>query len=171
MKTYYSRLENIGKIIFIVLLIYLAFVSITAPNHWIFLDGANLIIHEAGHPLFMAFGRFAGFLGGTIFQLLVPAIISIYFLFRQQLFSAGFGFFWLGENLVNVSVYMKDATDMALPLVGWGSIHDWNWMFTELGILQHDQMIGGYTYVLGLSVMISSIGFMCWITSSQSLKP
>jgi len=170
MNTYYSRIEIAGKVGFILFLVYLTFVSITSPNHWIFLDGANLIIHEAGHPLFMAFGQFAGFLGGTILQLLVPVIVAIYFLFKQQLYSAGFGVFWFGESLVNVSVYMKDATEMALPLVVSGSIHDWNWIFTELGILQYDHIIGGFTYSLGLLVMMVSISFMSLVTYFQTTR-
>lgn len=156
--------------LFILLLIYLTYTLISVPNHWILLDGANLIIHEAGHPLFMAFGTFAGFLGGTIFQLMVPSLIFVYFILKQQLFSAGFGLFWVGENLVNISVYMKDATEMALPLVGWGAIHDWNWIFSELDILQHDQIIGEFTYGLGLFFIISSIIFMILETYWGALK-
>jgi hypothetical protein len=170
MYQYQSRFEMLFKALFILLLIYLTYILISSPNHWILLDGANLIIHEVGHPLFMAFGTFAGFLGGTIFQLFIPSAIFVYFILKQQLFSAGFGLFWIGENLVNISVYMKDATEMALPLVGWGAIHDWNWMFSELGILKYDQLIGNVTFVMGLFVIGISICVMIALTYLQAME-
>jgi hypothetical protein len=49
-----------------------------------FLHGINLIFHEAGHILFMPFGRFMKILGGSLNQILIPAIVSSYFFFKGQ---------------------------------------------------------------------------------------
>ena len=73
------------------------------------LDNADLVIHEAGHVFFMIFGRFIYMAGGTLMQILLPSLI-IYFFFRNYYITgvqvAGF---WLGQNLINISVYAADA--------------------------------------------------------------
>jgi len=44
-----------------------------------FLDFANLMIHECGHPLFSGFGYTAMILGGTLAELIVPLLCTGYF--------------------------------------------------------------------------------------------
>jgi len=41
------------------------------PYQWHFIDGVNLLIHEAGHIIFMPFGEFISIAGGSLFQLIV----------------------------------------------------------------------------------------------------
>ena len=54
------------------LLIYLR-----SADGWIpVLDSLNLVFHEAGHPLFSPFGETLHILGGTLMQLLVPALVA-----------------------------------------------------------------------------------------------
>ena len=38
------------------------------PQDWRLIDGVNLVIHEAGHILFMPFGEFVMIAGGPLFQ-------------------------------------------------------------------------------------------------------
>src|ERR1700755_2634051 len=88
------------------------------PHRWHFIDGVNLIIHEAGHVVFMPFGEFITVAGGSLFQLIVPAAFALYFYRRGQLFSAALVLFWLGQSLLNVAVYAGDALKVELPLLG-----------------------------------------------------
>ena len=82
---------------------------ITAST-WIFLDFVNLAFHEAGHLVFSFLGATMHFLGGTLGQLLVPGLLMIHFLFRQQQpLGAAFCLWWFGQNFINISVYMADA--------------------------------------------------------------
>src|SRR5262249_30280440 len=62
---------------------------------------------------------------------------------------------WIGENLVNVSVYMADARDLALPLVGGGD-HDWNELFYRFGLLGQESVsvVSGGTRGAGIVVML-----------------
>lgn len=102
---------------------------------WVFLDYVNLAFHEAGHVFLGPFGHTIGFAGGTIFQLLIPAGLSLYFLFkRRSPFAAACCLWWLGESLIGVATYMADARDLELPLVGGGE-HDWNELFYQFGVL------------------------------------
>lgn len=107
-----------------------------------FLDGVNLLLHEAGHVIFMVFGQTAHFLGGTLGQLLFPVGFVAYFLRRGQRFEAIVVGIWFTESLMYTAEYISDARAMALPLVG-GHIHDWNWLLARWGVLRHAETIGG----------------------------
>ena len=126
-----------------------------------FLDRVDLIAHEAGHMLFSWFGEFLMVIGGTLGQLLVPVGILVYFYLRRELYSSSVMLFWVGQNLFNISVYVKDAQAMALPLVSIGggedTIHDWNYLLSKFGLLRWDQTVGSIAYVLGLLTIAASI--------------
>jgi len=107
-----------------------------------FLDGVNLLLHEAGHMFFMVFGQTAHFLGGTLGQLLFPALFAAYFLKRGQRFEACIVGIWFAESLMYSAAYISDARAMVLPLVG-GHIHDWNWLLARWGLLRQAESIGG----------------------------
>lgn len=83
-----------------------------------FLDRVDLIAHEAGHLLFGYFGEFMLVIGGTMGQLLVPLAIGAYFITRLEFYSAVVALFWVGQSFLNISVYVKDAAAMDLPMVG-----------------------------------------------------
>lgn len=50
-----------------------------------FLDGANLLFHEAGHVFFGLFGQTIGMLGGTLGQLVFPVAAGVQFLVPADL--------------------------------------------------------------------------------------
>lgn len=110
-----------------------------------FLDGVNLLIHEAGHVLFSMFGQTLQFLGGSLAQLLFPALFVGYFWRRGQRFEASLVLIWLAESLMYVAKYMGDARAMLLPLVG-GHIHDWNWLLARWGLLDKAEDLGKMTH-------------------------
>lgn len=132
-----------------------------------FLDRVDLIAHEAGHLLFGYFGEFMLVIGGTLGQLLVPAGIAAYFVTRREFYSAAVVSFWLGQNMFNISVYIKDAAAMELPLVSIGggdSVHDWNWLLLKFNVLAWDQTIGNMTFGLGVLIVIASVSLCCWLS-------
>ena len=112
-----------------------------------FMDGVNLLLHEAGHVFFAVFGRTAHFLGGTLGQLLFPAMFAGYFWYKRQRFEAYVVLVWLAESLMYAAEYIGDARRMALPLVG-GHIHDWNWLLTRWRILDKAEELGNFVHVV-----------------------
>src|SRR5688500_14433406 len=54
------------------------------------MHGSLLIFHEAGHVIFMPFGEFLMVLGGSLFQLMVPAFFIAYFARRRDYFAVCF---------------------------------------------------------------------------------
>lgn len=148
-----------GKIVLLIILIYFSFQLFFTPRPWIFIDPLNLMVHETGHLVFAFGGQTIAFLGGSLFQTLTPFFTMLYFIYKGQYFGTLFGLFWVGENLVNVSVYIKDAQTMTLPLL-FGGIHDWNWLLTHWGLLEHDQLIGGFIYYFGVIFILTSLILM-----------
>jgi hypothetical protein len=119
------------------------------PERYGWLDSLDIAIHEVGHPLFGVFGEFLGALGGTLMQLLMPALFVWYFRRHGDRHAATVALWWVAQNLWNISVYIKDARAEELPLVGGGE-HDWAYLLDRLGLLEQDQLIGGAVYFAGL---------------------
>lgn len=163
-------LSMIGRILLIFLCLFFSYQLLSSPTPWIFLDNLNLLIHEAGHFITWPFGEFIHILGGSLFQILFPCCFFVYFFRRRDYFSASFILFWIADNIINVSIYMRDAQVMQLPLLGGdGVIHDWNWLFTSMGILSYTQLIGTTFFVLGVICLFASIIGMVCCTFAKSL--
>jgi hypothetical protein len=128
------------------------------PKTYRFLDRVDLVFHEAGHLIFGVFGEFIGILGGSLMQILIPAIVTGYFILYNQRWSGMVTLFWVGQSLFNVSVYVKDARAQALPLLGGEDVlHDWNWLLGRLHLLRWDQAIGVLIYIAGLLAVVASV--------------
>lgn len=125
-------------------------------NYFSFLDYINLAFHEAGHIFLSPFGETIMTMGGTIFQLAFPAGIGIHFFMTGQDLGWRLCVFWFGENLLNVSIYMKDAIKQNLPLVGGGT-HDWTWLFEKAGVLGRAELIGKSFFIAGSLIIFYSI--------------
>jgi len=64
--------------------------------------------------------------------------------------------FWFGENLIQVSHYIKDAPYKHLRLIASGLIHDWNWLLSDN--LDSAQTIGATVWGLGIVVCVVVLG-------------
>jgi len=117
-------------------------------------DWMNLYIHEAGHLLFKLFGRWMYFLGGSLTQILLPLALTIV-IARQRNWYIGAAGFWVGENMVNVSAYIKDAPFRKLHLIGSGLIHDWNWLLSNN--LDLAEPLGDGVFITGIILCAASI--------------
>ena len=146
---------NIPKLIFAILAtIY--FLSIAyAPLNGSFLDIVDLPIHETGHLLFRPFGEFMMFAGGTIFQIVMPAVFVGYFVWNEKNYSATIVLFWVGQSFLNIFIYASDAVSMVLPLVGGGE-HDWNYLLTQTGLLSSTKTVAGIFRLIGTLVILAA---------------
>jgi hypothetical protein len=150
---------KVGRIITVLFFGWYFFSSALNASSWHFIDNVDLIFHEAGHWIFIFFGEFIQIFGGSLNQILIPAVFCIYFLLRRDYFSSSILLMWFGYNIVNVSVYMSDAVAMQLPLLGGdSSIHDWNYLLSHLGLLPYTHNIASVVYGIGLLVIAFAIG-------------
>ncbi len=130
-----------------------------------FVDNIDLIIHEAGHFVFIFFGDLMHFVGGSLLQVLMPLIFLGYFALRREFYSMAFMMIWTGYNIVMVSWYMDDALAMNLPLLGGdSSIHDWNHIFSVTHLLPYTHQIAHAFLGLGWLVTIAGIVLGIWFS-------
>ena len=122
-----------------------------------FLHGVDLVFHEAGHVIFGFFGEFLAVLGGSLTQVLVPAIATAAFLRTRQWASAAVTLFWTGQSLTDVAIYAADGWAKALPLLAEGLIHDWNYLLGRLGLLQSAETVGRLISGLGALTMLAAL--------------
>lgn len=156
----YSRTTEIKKwlpsIIMLPIMIYL----VCNRGNYGWIDNADLVIHEAGHLFFFIFGKFIYTAGGTLMQIIFPLGLCIYFLFNMYSTGVQVCLLWLGQNLINISVYAADARAHKLPLLGGNKVyHDWTYLLTQLGILEYD-IDAGY-FFFGLAILVF---LLCLIT-------
>jgi hypothetical protein len=137
-----------------------------------FLHGPLLLFHEAGHVIFSPFGEWMMFLGGTLGQLLLPAIIVVAFLWKNRdPFGAAVGLWLLGVSLLDVAPYMYDALEPQLMLLS-GSIgedggHDWIYLFESLGLRPRAQTFGALTHKVGALLLLLALGWAAWVLALQ----
>lgn len=138
---------------------------------FLFIDSANLIVHEGGHLLFGWFGETLGIWGGTLLQWLVPFVLAIYFFRQRQPAAFIFCAFFFFENWLYTATYMADARAMSLPLVTTGDSdyveHDWNTIFSSLGLLRYDTAIAVVIRFLGWCGML---GCVTWLAAKTRVE-
>ena len=122
------------------------------------MDNIDLVIHEAGHVFFSLFGKFIYTLGGTLMQVIIPLIIAGFFFRNSYRTGVQFALLWLGQNIINISVYVADARSQKLPLLGGNKVyHDWNYMLNAIGLLNFDQIIGYIFFGIAIAVFFISV--------------
>ncbi|HMJ09222.1 MAG TPA: hypothetical protein VK468_09465, partial [Pyrinomonadaceae bacterium] len=131
------------------------------PMQGSFLDNVDLPIHETGHLLFRPFGEFLMIAGGSLFQVIFPAVFVGYFVWNRRFYSAAIVLLWVGQSILNVYVYAADAVVMQLVLTSGltgseGSFHDWNYLLTETGLINSTKTVSGIIRMTGTLVIITA---------------
>jgi hypothetical protein len=172
-----SKPELIGYgLLWVLLLLWgLDFIAMDLRSNEIgqsFLHNINLVFHEAGHVLFRPFGRTMMFLGGSLFQVLLPLLLMLAFLIKNRDgFAASVCLWWAGQSLMDVAPYIADARALRLPLLGGGTgadspgMHDWANLLRPRGWLQYDLQIAGTVDAIGAGLLLLALGWgalMLW---------
>ena len=128
-----------------------------------FMHDVNLVFHEAGHVIFLPFGRFMTVLGGTLNQWLIPAVVVFAFILKaRDTFGASVGLWWLGQSVMDAAPYINDARAGRLMLLGGGTgsdrpgYHDWTNILGQLGWMKYDHAIAGVVDAMGTFLMLIS---------------
>jgi hypothetical protein len=124
------------------------------------MDTINLFIHEAGHLFTRPFGQFICVLGGSLVQVLLPLALLIV-TWRKDIRQTPPVAFWVGESMINVSVYIADAPYRKLKLIASGLIHDWWWLLN--GDADIAEPLSWTVYGLGYLLCTASVvAFVVW---------
>ncbi len=128
------------------------------------MHNVNLAFHEAGHLLFMFLGNFMMVLGGSLAQLIMPAVVMGAFVFKHEnAFGGTVALWWLGQSTMDLAPYIYDARTGQLLLIS-GFIgqerpgaHDWTNLLGRLGMLDYGHALGTFTNFLGMAVMVLAL--------------
>ena len=164
---------NLPKLIFAVLLSLYFFWIAWDPMQGSFLDNVDLPIHEFGHLMFRILGEFMGIAGGSLFQVIFPAVFVGYFIWQRSFYSAAIVSLWVGQSILNVWVYAADAVVMQLVLTSGstgaeGSFHDWNYLLSHFSLLGSTKTVAGIIRFVGASTIIISSVFAVYYSFIQS---
>jgi hypothetical protein len=128
------------------------------------LDHANLLFHEAGHPILGLLSERLEPYGGTAGQLVFPVVLAVSCWRKGEAIGVASGGLWFFENFLNIARYMADARTMNLPLVG-GGVHDWNTILDRWNLLQYDTRLAEITNVaawIGFGLITAWILSRAW---------
>lgn len=154
-KTFWEQVKPwLGSIIILPLAVYYTL----NKGQFTFIDYINLLIHEGGHGIFKIFGKFLYTLGGSLMEIIIPGMFIIFYMVKRKKILAQIFMIWLGENLMYISIYAADARAKKLPLLGGNRVyHDWNWILSQLNLLEQDVVIGGIFYGFGIFVFVIAL--------------
>ena len=144
--------------------VFLLALLYSEPGFIVILDHANLLFHEAGHPLVGLFSARLEPYGGTMGQLAFPIVLLVACWRKGQVFGVAASGIWFFENWFNIARYMADARALELPLVGGGD-HDWNTILSRWGLLQWDVQLAACLRIfawLGLAATCGWLGWRAW---------
>ncbi len=133
-----------------------------------FLHGPLLIFHEAGHVIFRLLGEFMMIAGGSLGQLIMPAILcGALLITNRDPFGAAIGLWLFGASLLDLAPYIYDSLHPQLILLGGHTGedggHDWIYLLDKMGLLKHSQGLGWFVHKLGALVMLLAIGWGAWL--------
>jgi hypothetical protein len=158
-----SRGAAIGWLVFYALML-LSVATSGVLSHLV--DLVFLPIHEGGHLLFRFFGEWIMVAGGTFLQLFVPLALAAYFAFRRQVPGTAFCAFFFFEQFLPVAIYMADARCQCLEYVTVGdpdqAVHDWFYLFSSVGVVQHDMQIAAVVRSLGWVGMLATVAWFAF---------
>lgn len=138
-----------------------------------FMHRVHLVIHEAGHLVFIPMGRFITIAGGTLLQLIMPAAFLVSFLFQyQNAFGAAGALWWLGDSFLDVAPYAYDGRAMKLMLLGGvtgheSGGHDWNNMLGDLGLINSAPTVGMFFWFVGVILILVSLAWLGLLLTMQ----
>ena len=129
------------------------------PNLLWFTHLMLLYIHEAGHLFFGIFGRTISILGGSLMQVLAPLAWYFVALYEHSRLS-NVALVFTGISLIDVSIYIKDAAVLQLPLIGGLSKthHDWLNLLNKWEMLDWSWGLGEIIFWIGMLVSLYGIG-------------
>ena len=139
-----------------------------------FLHLVLLPFHEAGHyAIFRWFGEFIMTLGGTLGQHLMPIVLGGALLVqRRDAFGAAVFAWLLGFSVIDMAVYMYDAFDPKLMLLGGrtgqeSDGHDWQNLFGDMGIIRRARGIGLFFGMVGMAMMAAALAWAARVLALQ----
>lgn len=138
-----------------------------APNFFVAIgDGFLYFVHETSHVLFGGFGTTTMLLAGSGSEIFSTAMLVVIALLTRGYFAILFCSIWFTLACIRTSEYMADSIPMSMHLTTFGGgtpIHDWNWLFTNWGVLDKSLQIAAFVRWIGVISGLVGIGFSLFV--------
>jgi hypothetical protein len=144
---------------------YAGFRHVADAEYRSIFSGITFGVHELGHLVFAFFGPFLSVAGGSIAQLLLPIAAGALLLSHRDYFGTAITGAWLSMSLAEMAVYMADAREQALILLGFSPDpeHDWYYLLSAVGLLEHDRELADLVRLFALLVLVVSLTGGAWL--------
>jgi hypothetical protein len=116
------------------------------PGILMVLDAASGLMYEVGRFTFSYVGGMAIYVGGTVGQLFLPVLLAWYFYNTRYMFALQALLFWLGQNLINISLHIAKPNYMYAHHYGHS---DWQKLLVFLDIGSYDLYAGTIVFAAG----------------------
>lgn len=159
----FTKKSNYSMFLTLPILLYLCYIlymHIQNPLYMSLLDNADFFVHEFWHMFFMFFwNEFLSIVWGTLMQLIIPLSCLIWFFIQKDYFAISCCYAWIWTNFFYISMYSSDAILQQLPLFwnGGDLIHDWNYIFSNLGILKYTNLMWNIFFYIWLGLFLLGI--------------
>ena len=125
------------------------------------------IVHEAGHGLcyILPCPKFLMIANGTIFQLISPLLVALYYRRRRNRPGYLIGLFFTGFSLYYTSWYISTSNQgPILPasksFLGVDAYHDFNYILSTLDMLEYYHAISVVVKFISFAIMYYSVAMM-----------
>lgn len=164
----------VGLIFFIYL--FVAIWGFSAENSSnLILSGMYLVnfgVHEVSHIILFFLPAIFVAAAGSIGEVSFTVLLCFAAIKAKSYFAAVFTGLWVMLGLMSAGRYMADARTQSLPLIGPGETvqHDWHYVFSQLGWLNADTVIGGTVQALGIIIGVCSLLFGAYLILIKQLR-
>lgn len=117
----------------------------------------DLCVHEFGHVATAPLPDLATAMAGSVAQVLLPLLAAAHLARRREPLSAMLCLAWAGTSARDVSVYVADAPEQRLSLIG--GTHDWAFALGPQGrdAIGRAGAIAGAVSCAGLLMVIAAV--------------
>lgn len=138
-----------------------------APSFFIEIaQSFDFMLHEMAHLLTGFLPSLITASAGSASELLLGTSLIITAFAVRSYFASMFCFLWFMLAAQATADYMADAKLQQLPLVSFGGgdpIHDWNFVFNKLGLLNSSGLISGAMRGIGIAAGLFGLAWSLWL--------
>ena len=159
------------------LYLFVSLLQFTAENsNNLILSGMYFIdfgVHEASHLAVFFLPAIFVAAAGSIGEMSFTLLLLFAALKAKSYFAAVFTGLWVMLGFMSAGRYMADARAQSLPLIGPSETvqHDWHYVFSQLGWLKADTVIGGTVQTIGIIIGAGSLLFGIYLIVSKLSRP
>jgi hypothetical protein len=132
-------------------------------------------LHELAHMFAAGLPDIFTAAAGSTTEILWASLLVGVAIYYRAYFAAAFLCSWVTLAFKSAGGYMADARAQQLPLMSLGGsenvTHDWNFVFSKLGLLEQDKFIGGLYAVIGVLIAFGGLLFGLYLIYRMAAAP